>query len=395
MTRQILALSLFLLLVSALPAAAQQVPNRGTQPGYGQAGAGQPRGVQAQPARQPVRAVAGEEPVRQPAGPQPITSSGALNGPTGVVLQPGPAQLPAGPPPGPVQPSWIPLDANHEKWINNVLAYWEARSNKIKAFSCEFVRWEYDPVFGPKDPETAKTIAKGEIKYAQPDKGLFKVVELSLYAPPKMPGAAPEYVKQDATFGEHWVSNGERVFEFDARGKRMIERELPPEMKNKAIADGPLPFMFGARAETIKARYWIRGLPQSGNGKYWLEAVPKSRQDAQNFKAVTIVLDEKTYLPELLEALAPNFDAKTNPARSTYQFSKQEVTEASANPLDFKKFMALFAGNFANPALPRGWTRIVEKADGTTRAPTALAPGVPGALEATKPQPSRNLSVPR
>jgi TIGR03009 family protein len=287
---------------------------------------------------------------------------------------------PIGPPPGPQQPAWIPLEPEHEKWINNVLAYWEARSNKIKAFSCEFVRWEYDPVFGPAAADTAKTIAKGEIKYAQPDKGLFKVTELSLYAPPKMPGAAPEYVKQDAAFGEHWVSNGERVFEFDARGKRMIERELPPDMKNKAIADGPLPFMFGARAETIKARYWIRGLPQSGNGKYWLEAVPKSRQDAQNFKAVTIVLDEKTYLPELLEALAPNFDAKTNPARSTYQFSKQNVTEAGTDPVGFKKFMSLFAGNFANPALPRGWTRIVEKADGTTRAPGAPAPAAQGGV---------------
>ncbi len=295
-----------------------------------------------------------------------------------------------------MQPSWIPLDKAHDAWINQVLQFWEARSNKIKAFSCEFVRWEYDPVFGPKDPETAKTIAKGEIKYAQPDKGLFKVTELNLYAPPKMPGVAPEYVKQDATFGEHWVSNGERVFEFDARGKRMIERELPPDMKNKAIADGPLPFMFGARAQTIKARYWIRGLPQSGNGKYWLEAVPKSRQDAQNFKAVTIVLDEKTYLPELLEVLAPNFDAKTNPARSTYQFSKQEATEASANPLDINRIKSLFAGKFDNPKLPSGWTRIVEKADGTTRAPTALAPGVPGALEATKkPQPPRTPTVPR
>lgn len=382
MTRLAACLSLFCVLILAAPLVAQQVPNRAAQPGYGQpglaqAGAGQPRGAAAQPA--------GPQPI---VGPARASGPAANVGPVGGALQ----ATPAGPPPGPVQPSWIPLDKGHDAWINQVLQFWEARSNKIKAFSCEFVRWEYDPVFGPKDPETAKTIAKGEIKYAQPDKGLFKVTELSLYAPPKMPGAAPEYVKQDATFGEHWVSNGERVFEFDNRGKRMIERELPPEMKNKAIADGPLPFMFGARAETIKSRYWIRGLPQGGNGKYWLEAVPKSRQDAQNFKAVTIVLDEKTYLPELLEVLAPNFDAKTNPARSTYQFSKQEATEASANPLDFKKFMTLFAGNFANPKLPSGWTRIVEKADGRpAAAPAPLAPPAPGGVA----QPPRNISVPR
>jgi TIGR03009 family protein len=381
MTRLSCCASLCILASLAAGLSAQQVPSRGPAPQAQR---------QSQPVRQPVRQIGAEEPVRQPAGPQPLigpasgTPATLGNGPVGGVLQAGPI----GPPPGPVQPSWIPLDKAHDEWINKVLSFWEARSNKIKAFSCEFTRWEYDPVFGPQAPDVAKSIAKGEIKYAQPDKGLFKVTELNLYSPPAKEGAKAEYVKQDAAFGEHWVSNGDRVFEFDARGKRMIERELPPDMKNKAIADGPLPFMFGARAETIKARYWIRGLPQGGGGKYWLEAVPKSRQDAQNFKAVTIVLDEKTYLPELLETLAPNFDAKTNPARSTYQFSKQEVTEAGGNPLNFNNFMKLFERNFANPTKPSGWTKIVEKADGTTRAP-----GVQGA--ATKPPATTKLSVPR
>jgi TIGR03009 family protein len=342
MTRLLIGLSFLLSLASAAPLLAQGPANAGVGPAI------------AQP----------QQPVRQPAGP-----------PTAIAA-----------PVGPQQPEWIPLPQDHEAWVNQTLKFWEGRSDKIKAFSCQFTRWEYDPVFGPKDPEIFKTVAKGEIKYAQPDKGLFKVTELSLYAPPAQAGQKPQYVKQDAMFGEHWVSNGEQVFEFDARGKRLIERELPPEMKNKAIADGPLPFLFGARAETIKARYWVRGLPQGGNGKYWLEAVPKSRHDAQNFKAVTIVLDEKTFLPELLEVLAPNFDAKTNPARTTYQFSKHEVTEAGA--LGLPNVLKLFAGNFANPKLPSGWTRIVERADGTTRTP-----GVSQALEATKPKP--RLSVPR
>jgi TIGR03009 family protein len=183
-----------------------------------------------------------------------------------------------------------------------------------------------------------------------------------------------------------------RVFQFDARNKRVVESELPPEMQGKAIADGPLPFLFGARAETIRARYWVRGLPQSGGGKYWLEAVPKSISDARNFKAVTIVLDEKTYLPELLEVLAPNFDSKTNPSRSTYQFSKHDVVDdkLSASAIT-EKLNNIFKPAFYRPNAPRGWDWIVEKADGTVRAG-----GVPGALEATqRPQPPRTLAVPR
>ena len=322
--------------------------------------------------------VADQEPIRQPAGPanpaaQPI----------------GPVVVPAAMA-GPQQPIWLPLAPEHVQWVDQILKYWEERSNKIKTLSCKFTRWDYDPVFGPRDPNTAKTIAKGEVKYAQPDKGLFKVTDLMLYAPPAKAGDQPTYAPQDANFGEHWVCDGIRVFEFDARNKRVIERELPPNMKGKAIADGPLPFLFGAKAETIKARYWVRGLPQGGNGKYWLEAVPKSRQDAQNFKMVHIVLDEKTFLPEMLQTFAPNFDGKANTSRTTYQFAEHEVTDTGLNLLELTKRLNLFATNFYEPKIPSGWKKVVEGAGGQA----ALAPGPAPPGQATAPPSPRPAFAP-
>jgi TIGR03009 family protein len=375
MTRTLAFAVALLVFGIAAPIAAQTSPGPNPQSRYA------PRAIQAGP--QPaVRQVAGQEPVREPQGPAASPQTQPLAG----------AIAPIDVSPGPQQPAWIPLAPDHERWINQVLQYWEARSKKIKGLTCEFIRWEYDPVFGPKqadgtpDPKTPLTIAKGEIKYCDPDKGKFQVTELSRYVgPPTMPGGRPQYEIQDATFAEHWVSDGTVVFEFDARNKRMYQRELPPEMQGKAIADGPLPFLFGARAETIKARYWIHGLPQSGNGKYLLEAVPKSRQDAQNFKAVTIVLDEKTYLPELLEVLAPNYDSKTNPARSTYQFSKHDVTDDTLSPQKVLEKLNFFKTAFYAPRLPSGWTRVMQRADGST-----VAPGASGAIEATKLTPPRS-----
>ena len=356
MTRLLIGLSFLLSILEAAPLLAQQ-----------------------QPARQPARVAT---------GPRAVIGPPAQAGPATAITPVTPLAQPS----GVQQPAWIPLAKEHEAWVNQVLQFWEARSNKIKALSCDFTRWEYDPVNGPADPETAKTIASGTIKYAAPDKGKFQVTRLALYAgPPDQPGGQPKYDPQDPSFAEHWISDGKRVFEFDARGKRVFERELPPEMQGKAIADGPLPFLFGARAETIRARYWVRGLPQSGNGKYWLEAVPKSLTDARNFKAVTIVLDEKSYLPELLEVLSPNFDAKTNPARSTYQFKGHDVVDDKLSAAALRDKLNVFQPAFYRPSAPRGWDWIVEKADGTVRAS-----GVPGALEATqKPQPPRTLAVPR
>jgi TIGR03009 family protein len=160
-------------------------------------------------------------------------------------------------------------------------------------------------------------------------------------------------------------------------------------MKGKAITDGPLPFLFGARAETIKARYWIRGLPEGGKGQYWLEAVPKSRSDAQNFKQVVIVLDESTFLPVLLRVYAPNFNPKTNPAYTSYKFSNHDVTDDKLTANAILGKLNLFKTSFANPTTPAGWKRVVERSNGG-------APNMPGALEAARPQtPPRNTQLPR
>jgi hypothetical protein len=146
---------------------------------------------------------------------------------------------------------------------------------------------------------------------------------------------------------------------------------LPPEMRGRAIADGPLPFMFGAKAETIKARYWVRSLEaapddKSKQNKYWLEAVPKSRQDAQNFKQVRIVLDSSDYLPESLEIFAPHYDPPRNDARQTYVFSKRKTTDQAAFDDLLKPFRGavdpfkIIFRDFHEVKIPLGWQKVVQ-----------------------------------
>ena len=45
-------------------------------------------------------------------------------------------------------------------------------------------------------------------------------------------------------------------------------------MQGEAIADGPIPFIFGAKVDKMKQRYWIRDItPKEEIGKRtWLEA---------------------------------------------------------------------------------------------------------------------------
>lgn len=295
------------------------------------------------------------------------------------------------------------MTVDEQKWVDDVLRYWEARSDKVKLFECRFQKWDYEN--GWLDPATGKrherTFAEGTIKYAQPDKGLFHVERLVSILPPNQAGGQPQKIEQSAELGEHWICDGQKVYSFEANKKQVTVTPLPPEMRGKAIADGPLPFMFGARAETIKARYWIHNLPGGPLEKYKLEAVPKSREYAQNFKAVIIILDKQDYLPELLQIFAPNYDPPRNDAHQTYVFpakdrvAKDESTLAEMVKKGVDPF-GLIHRDFFDPRIPAGWKKVEQNPvanvpAGPAPPPQQVGPAPP--IQQAAPQPRQPGTV--
>lgn len=324
------------------------------------------------------------------AAPRPTrtTTDGNVRpaGDTQPIREPGAGQLPprqplrgAGPPlqprvdGPPQQPTWFPLDPNIQGWVDKVLAEWEETSSQVRYFECSFQRWEFEPVFGPRDGKTPKSYATGVIKYQDPDKGLFCVDTLKIYVAPNQPGEKPSYETPKDEYGEHWVCDGTNIFEFDNRQKKIIKRILPVQMQGKAIADGPLPFLFGAKAATIMQRYWIRPAtdkPQGADDEYWLEAWPKSRQDAANFKFVKIIIAKKDFMPSALSVYMPNYDAKRNPARIDYQFENRKARlkdDRSITPND----LLFWRKQFFQPKLPFGWK---EETQNLNDPPVAAGP---------------------
>ena len=110
-------------------------------------------------------------------------------------------------------PSFVPLNATHQQYLDKILTYWQARTDKVKTYRAEFERWEFDTVFGP--ATTFKTYSSGQLKYSDPDKGLFKVQQVLTYTPPAGEGQKPRYLPSKDSHGEHWVCDGQSVYEFD------------------------------------------------------------------------------------------------------------------------------------------------------------------------------------
>ncbi len=249
-----------------------------------------------------------------------------------------------------------------QQFVDQILQMWENESSKIKTFNGRFERWEYDPVFGPgTDIPSIKSV--GQLTYSKPDKGSFKIEEVRRYQP-KDPQSAPlpdDWVLQKEELGEHWVCDGKAVYEYKHNKKQLVVQPLPPDMQGKDIVNGPLPFLFGAKAEELKHRYWIRS-KQGNEASIWLEAYPRTQADAANYHHVEIMLDRKTMQPKAIQVHMPN-----NKSRAVYMFDKPTING---------KLNALFGSLFSAPRTPFGWTRVVQDAQNANPQASKTEPTV-------------------
>lgn len=245
--------------------------------------------------------------------------------------QPAPGQpvmppQPAGPQPGAVpqpQPPFV-LQPHEEAQLTRVLQFWEQRSGEVKQFRCKFFRLEYNAFANPAEPDKPQREDKGEIYYTAPDHGRFEV---------------------EKPRPECWVCNGKAVYEYDFSQSQVKEYKLPPEQQGKGITDGPLPFIFGAKAVQLRSRYWMRiTTPPNTQGQVWLEVYPRFQHDAANFRRVDLILAFDTMLPQALQLHDPG-----GQSRQVYIFDKVEVNR--------NNLAGIFSDPFT-PRLPQGWKLV-------------------------------------
>jgi TIGR03009 family protein len=253
------------------------------------------------------------------------------------------------------------LTESQQKLLDQILLKWEKQSDKVKTFKCTFTRWEYDAAFGNPKKSGEKSEGRGQIKYRAPDCGEYVIDSLQEF------DAATGATRPKTEGLDHWMCDGKAVFEFNAEKKLLIERRLPPELQGKAISDGPLPFIFGAKAEQLKRRYWMRDTtPKDQIGKaIWLEAIPKYQQDAANFQSATVILNDADCMPQGLRIFLPG-----GKANSDYYFESAKTNDLTAvfNFIAPRLSPLMYAG---------GWKHVVEDEGKDSQATPPAAPKEP------------------
>ena len=275
--------------------------------------------------------------------------AGNVSGPTQAVP---PNGLPGNQPGNDLLPPPFTLTPYEQEQLDRVLAAWEERSAKIRTFECEFTRWEFDPVWGR--PDQPKRISRGKIAYAAPDKGHFRVDE-DVVNGQLQPAAQPE----------RWICDGRSVYEYRFETRQIVETPLPPELQGRTITEGPLPFLFGARADSLKRRYYMRIItPQNVKDEIWLEAIPRYQREAASFQKAQLILK----LPQMdifaLQLYLPSTQPATQ-ARTVFQFDR-----IKANAIDPLK---IFKEDPFRPILPdSSWAKVIEPSSGDAKQSEAM-----------------------
>lgn len=278
----------------------------------------------------------------------------------GAVAQQG---VPAAPPSPagqqrPAAPPFPQLSPEQQVALDRLLAAWETRNASVSTWACGFHKWEYNawsPTAGSGE-QLAFAESSGEIKYASPDKGLFRVTKSKQWNP-----ETRRYEPRAGDAGEHWVCNGTSIYEFRHAERQLRETKLPPEMRGKAISDGPLPFVFGAKADTLRKRYAMRIITPAGVAdQVWLEALPRFQADAANFSKVELILQSRDLMPFAIQIFKPG-----GQDRDVYQFDPK--TSLIDRGLDLIR-------DFSRPVTPLGYTFIVEDASGGGPPPQPQPP---------------------
>jgi TIGR03009 family protein len=257
----------------------------------------------------------------------------------------------------PQQPPQVPrqfqLNQIEQAYLDQVLDRWEQESAKIVTFKCAFQRWEYNAAFGP-GLNIPLNKDKGELSFQKPDKGSFQITEITTWqAAPIEPGQQPpaeargDWQVQPDAIGEHWVCDGQAVYEYRHDQKQLVERPIPKELQGKSIVDGPLPFLFGAEAGKLKARYWMRITQQPNADEIWLDAMPKYQADAANYTQVELVLDRQQLLPKAMRVHLPDG------SKHVYLFDGAAAT--------INGHLDRLRSLFQRPMTPLGWKRVVEE----------------------------------
>ena len=208
--------------------------------------------------------------------------------------------------------------------MEQLLTLWEKQSARLKSLDVKFKRVDHSPAWGDNE------LYEGRAMLQSPNLAWLDFKKVGVDKQNK-PTLVPH---------ERIVCTGKEVWQYHSPTRQIFIFPLEKQQQQRALEEGPLPFLFNMRADEAKKRYQMSLIAENA-ATYMVTVIPLLEIDKESFSKAIIQLDRKYLLPTNIVLIAP--DGKST---QDYKFS------------DVKPNAVVDARNFdlqaAGPALEGG-----------------------------------------
>jgi TIGR03009 family protein len=192
------------------------------------------------------------------------------------------------------------IDPAMMEWL---LGQWEKQSARLKSLDVTILRIDDTPDWG-------------DLEYYE-GRALFKAPNLAFIDFNKIKQDASKKPARDPANNKKWqstpyeriVCTGTEVWQYRSDVQQIFIFPLEKNEQQKAIEEGPLPFLFNMRAADAKKRYQMT-LMSKDEKSYGISIKPKLQVDKESFSRAFVNLDRDYLLPIRIVMISPDGKSK-------------------------------------------------------------------------------------
>jgi TIGR03009 family protein len=195
---------------------------------------------------------------------------------------------------------------NDPAQMKRLLKAWEKQSEKLKTLDVQIYRVDKDFKWGD------EIHYKGRAVFKAPNLAYLDFAKLKV-APNAKGKLAPVVNQKNGkwiqTRVETVVCSQNEVWQYLHDVKQIFIFPLAKEQRQRALEEGPLPFLFNMKAKEAEARYEMTLVDQ--NAQFFVvKVIPKLKEDKESFKTALLYLEKTFLLPSRIALI--NADGKSS-----------------------------------------------------------------------------------
>jgi TIGR03009 family protein len=277
----------------------------------------------------------------QPARPQPAPAGGAQG-----------QNVPA------------PIDPKN---LETLLTTWEMNSARLRTLDVRMTRTDRSPAWDEDDHY------EGRAMFKTPNLAWLDFQKEKEIKDPKTGAKSLKFLPH-----ERIVCTGIEVWQYRCETSQIFIYPLEKDVQQRALEEGPLPFLFNFKAAEAKKRYMMTLVDDTPDTPT-IRIIPRLQIDQDSFKVAWLTLDRQVFmLPRRIFLVAPD-------GKSSKDFQLKLAPQVANCDVVDKNF---------RPEATRGW-KIVRNPGGDDKpAPAGSAPPRVGGTAPAEQPPTRSRFLP-